>query len=672
VAPPRDAPSDRRWLGALFVVLAALVVRTLYFIQFARSPLLVRLGPDDLYYLNWAKRIAAGDWLGNQVFEQGPLYPYLLGALFSRLGEVAGVVYLLQLLSGVLMCLLIFDTGRRLFDLHGGIAAGLLAALYGPFVFYECMVMKSFLSPLLTAVMLWAAIRDRDVRQLRGLCLAGIAVGLAALVQENHILLLAPLAVWIWQQSPGESAWPKRAVRVATVLAAAALCIAPVTWRNWVVGHELVLVTAGGGEVFYMAHGPQARPFYNPPDFVVAAPGEEHEDFRREARRRTGQDMTRGEASRYWFGEGLRAIAADPLRSLKLTAQKAAVLFGDYDVPDSQSYAATREFVTILKWLPSFGWIGGLAVVGMFLSLASWRRHWLPLGVVAAFTLSILLTYNFGRMRLGMMPAMLLLAGYAAVWIGRALARAELRWRGCAAALAACIVSLAMFYPLLAGDFELSDRKSIARLAMMSGQYDLAERHLRAIEQTLDKLGAAESGSDQYLYQVAEVHQMLGQLYSRTGRTNEAVEQFRRVRQLPLRDQYREGLLLENLGAMQQLAESAVDTAALKPTSLTKELALTAEQLRLLRPERIEYWALSAIYLDEAQERAAIAEGLEQSWKGISQPSAEQQGWYWLGRAALADAAGDEQAAAAAAKRASERWPQSPFQRRLEQWRQSR
>jgi 4-amino-4-deoxy-L-arabinose transferase-like glycosyltransferase len=654
-----------RW-WPLAIVAVALAVRIVYFLQFATSPLVVSLGPDDSYYLDWAKRIAAGDWLGSEVFEQGPLYPYLLGLLFALLGEVSGLVYLLQLLSGVLLCLLIYDAAERLFNSSTAAVAGLLAALYGPFVFYECMVMKSFLSPLLTALVLWSAVRYRQDRQLRWLWLAGAAVGLASLVQENHILLLGPLAVWAWQFSRGTCEASRSLVRVAIPLLAAALCIAPVTLRNWIVGRELVLVTAGGGEVFYMAHGPAARPFYNPPDFVVAAPGEEHEDFRREALRRTGQELSRGEASRYWFGQGVREIFADLPRSLKLTVQKAAVLLGDYDVPDSQSYAATRVFVPLLKLLPSFGCVGGLALVGAALSLQTWRQHWLPASMVAVFAVSILLTYNFGRMRLGMMPAVIVQAGYAVVWIAGAMGDPRRRIVGAAAAAAAIGLSAAMFYPLLAGDFELSDRKSIAGLAMLGGRYDLAEEHLLAIERALKSIPAAESASGQYLLQVAQVHQMLGQLYSRTGRIEQAAEQFRQVRLLPLRNEYRESMLLQNAGIMQQLDMSVETSEPKRP--LTVELAHTAEQLRRMSPDRVEYWALSAVYRQAGVDSATLAAGLDEAYQSLSSPSPQQQGYYWLGRAALSAAGGDGSAAAGAATRASQHWPQNPFQPLLEKW----
>ena len=34
---------------------------------------------DARAYLAWAREIAAGDWLGREVFYQAPLYPYFLG-----------------------------------------------------------------------------------------------------------------------------------------------------------------------------------------------------------------------------------------------------------------------------------------------------------------------------------------------------------------------------------------------------------------------------------------------------------------------------------------------------------------------------------------------------------------------------------------------------------------
>lgn len=47
---------------------------------------LVPIG-DAIEYDAWAQRIAAGDWIGSEVFYQAPLYPYCLGVLFALAGH---------------------------------------------------------------------------------------------------------------------------------------------------------------------------------------------------------------------------------------------------------------------------------------------------------------------------------------------------------------------------------------------------------------------------------------------------------------------------------------------------------------------------------------------------------------------------------------------------------
>jgi hypothetical protein len=319
-------------------------------------------------------------------------------------------------------------------------------------------------------------------------------------------------------------------------VAATFAVILPCAIRNWAVAGERVLVTAGGGEAFYIAQGPQARGFYNPPDFVLAATGKEHEDFRIEAQRRTGKKVTREESSRYWFREGLKAMAEDPWRAVALTFSKAAILLNDYDVPDSQSFVATRHFVPALRVLPTFGWIGGLGIVGIALCLPAWRRYLLPLGFVAAHTLPILIFYNFGRFRIGMMPEWILFAACGGMWIVRGvrLPDGASSRRALMALVVAVALSAAMFYPLLARDFRLTDAKSIAVLAVRGEDYELAEQKLQEIVRVLEQLPVEESQSVQYVAQVADVRQMLAAVYLRSARWQQGVEQIRRIRELPL------------------------------------------------------------------------------------------------------------------------------------------
>src|SRR5437899_24001 len=69
---------DRPWF-ALAIFAVALLVRLIHVWQIRRSPYYSTLLGDSRGYDDWARQIAAGDWLGHDVFYQAPLYPYVLG-----------------------------------------------------------------------------------------------------------------------------------------------------------------------------------------------------------------------------------------------------------------------------------------------------------------------------------------------------------------------------------------------------------------------------------------------------------------------------------------------------------------------------------------------------------------------------------------------------------------
>ena len=404
-----------KWLWTIVAV--ALLARIAYFVGYLKTPLSVWRVADQDYYSTWAKEIAGGNWLGTEVFEQGPLYAYGLAVLY-RLGADDNTAIALQLLCGVATCVLVYLCANRLFEPRTACIAGLLCAIYGPLVFYECTIMKGFLSPLLTMLALYAALRFGEAGNSLWLFAGGSAIGLACLVRENHFLLLVPVAAWTWMRAKAfRFTKAARLVSIGLTFAFCGLMMLPSLVRNYVVSGELVLVTAGGGEVFYMGHGPEATGYLRPPDFTAAVPGREHEDFREEAQRRSGRKLSRSESSQFWFREAFREIVKAPAQSIKLTATKTAIVLNNFEVPDNSIFTATRAFIPLLWVLPGFGCIAGPGLAGIVVCCRHLGAYVLPLGFVAAHVLSVLLTYNLGRYRLGMMPVWILLAAHGTVWL---------------------------------------------------------------------------------------------------------------------------------------------------------------------------------------------------------------------------------------------------------------
>jgi hypothetical protein len=172
-----------------------------------------------------------------------------------------------------------------------------------------------------------------------------------------------------------------------------------------------------------MAYAPESLGYYYCPKFVRPSPFLEHDDFRAEASRRMQRPLSAGESSRFWFREALSLAVRHPLRTMELVARKTAILFNDFEVPDSEDYSVSAEFVPLLRVLPSFGWLVGFGAIGIVLSLRwsmtshATNRCWLPLGFVAAHALFVVVVYNFGRFRLGMMPVWMLFAAQGLSWL---------------------------------------------------------------------------------------------------------------------------------------------------------------------------------------------------------------------------------------------------------------
>ena len=114
----QEIESDRRRtaLTAGLIFAGALLLRVLYVLHLRGSPLADFPIVDELYHVEWARALAAGNWVGSEVFFRAPLYPYTLGALFSLFGENLFAARMVQALYGALVPVVVYFLGRRAFD----------------------------------------------------------------------------------------------------------------------------------------------------------------------------------------------------------------------------------------------------------------------------------------------------------------------------------------------------------------------------------------------------------------------------------------------------------------------------------------------------------------------------------------------------------------------------
>src|SRR6185436_19117934 len=139
------------------------------------------------------------------------------------------------------------------------------------------------------------------------------------------------LLAWIaWRAPRG-----RKLLCGVALVAAYAIVVSPATIRNYAVSGDVVLITSGGGEVFYTGNNEHASGHYRPPAFVRPDPFFEHEDFRAEAARRLGRPVSRRESDAFWWSEGTRFIREHPGKWLSILGGKLTTYFRDYERPDN-------------------------------------------------------------------------------------------------------------------------------------------------------------------------------------------------------------------------------------------------------------------------------------------------------------------------------------------------
>ncbi|HWE38532.1 MAG TPA: glycosyltransferase family 39 protein [Isosphaeraceae bacterium] len=392
----------------LGIGLIGLALRVVAAWQFGGHPLGRMAWIDEEAYWERGREILGGRWLPDRPFYQDPLYPYLLAAIMAAVGTGLPALRLALATLGSITPLLILRAGRRGLGKAEGVVAATLAALYGPFVFTDMLLEKEGLGALVAALAL-ALTADVAARPRAAwpAVLAGLSWGALALLRSNA-LLVGPLGV-IWCLAIGSR-------RPALGFAAGfALALAPVVAINAHLSKppELIVTTWQAGANFYIGNGPEATGLINAPEFVVAHPFREADDYAAEAERRAGRHLSYGEVSRFWMVEGLKRWRDAPGASMRLLGKKFVLLLNDFEIGDNHNIDLTRLVAAPAIDLASvrFGWLLPLAAIGLARPKARRSAFWWFLVLsTAAGLASTAAFFVVGRYRIPWVPGLALLA----------------------------------------------------------------------------------------------------------------------------------------------------------------------------------------------------------------------------------------------------------------------
>ncbi|HZF09499.1 MAG TPA: tetratricopeptide repeat protein, partial [Thermoanaerobaculia bacterium] len=549
---PSPIPGSARSRRLLVALLAfAFLLRLAHWWAVRNEPFFAQLVMDSQEYDRWARGIAAGDWLGSEVFFQAPLYPYLLGFLYILFGPHLAAVYLFQIALSVAGIYALYRAGREMVGEGVGLAAAGLAAIYGPFLFYDVQILKESPAVAVTGFLLWALAAARARPSFGRWLGAGVLSGILALLRENALLIAPLLALLAWRRPLRPLLRDGGAFLLGTVLA-----LTPVALRNDWVGGEALPTTSQGGVNFYIGNNAQADGTYRPIVPGKQIPALERREPARVAEQALGRHLSAGEVSRYWLGRALAWARANPGDFLRLQLQKLRLFWSWYEQPDAVDYYYAKALSPILRLpLLEFGGAALLAAVGALLARKRLGPFAPALVFLLGWTVSTVAFFLFSRYRLPAVPALLLLGGVP-VAEGVAAFRAGERKR--AYGLAA-VVLVALFLPRLAGFTPRLDlvHYNLARLAEDRGQPEEAAAHYRA---------ALESNPEDFLSYLN-----LGNLAARQGDLPTALRLYERAAALEPRSddaQSNLGGAWLALGRLPEAREHLDRALALNPQNL--------------------------------------------------------------------------------------------------------
>jgi tetratricopeptide (TPR) repeat protein len=453
----------------LLLLAATLAAKAAVLAQLGSHPLLQPYGETDSgVYARLAWRIAHGDLLlrgeGPVPYFVSPLYAYFLAATGVSL-PAARVV---QILLGTAAVALVFLTARRLFGERAALPAGVLFALTGVVSFHEVLILQAALDPFLTALFLYLlalALTEGEekisLKVIRGgtaasggarraaaalepgrvsskvWVAAGAAGGLLALNRPNALLCVAAIVVALaitpamtplaarGRSDARRPSYPfeensLRRVRIAAVfVGGAAATIAPFTLRNFVVSHELVLISSHGGLNFLVGNGPGANGVYRALPGITPDIGGQREDSRKVAEAAEGRSLSSGEISEYFAKKAWSWIRESPGAAFSLFLRKIRFTLSGDEAPLNFSFPWYREHSSALKLLAvGPGLLVPLAGAGLVLALvvsagAARRSLLVWAAFIPSYVIAVAAFFVATRYRLPLLVALAPLAGAA-------------------------------------------------------------------------------------------------------------------------------------------------------------------------------------------------------------------------------------------------------------------
>jgi tetratricopeptide (TPR) repeat protein len=530
--PEREKSRTKVPWTMLLIFVLALAVRLVYLAQISKSPAFQVPIIDSATYDQHARLLLSQGAFPQQFFWQGFFYPFFLAVVYFFTGGSIVAARLIQTVLGSLLCVGVFELGSRFVDRRTGATAGIIAALYGPLVFFDVELLDAGFSAIWALVLIMVVLGAEGGGRPFTSLLFGVFGGLSVITRATFLPFFVAACVWLGlshrrasaarmgttrsaepsgehgsradggdaaraagesgRRSGGETG---RSAPGGAGRAAAAKGIAPHWGRGRVAAAKVGLAVAGfllvtmpvadlcyraTGDFNFLAEAGPINLFIgnNPEDnrTIMIRPGAEWREL-------TRMPMVRGAGSdsedrRVFLRLFFEYVASSPGRYLKGLALKTAQFFSSRELPRNDDLYVARDYsslLSILVWKAGkfgfpFGLLLPLACIGL---VRNYCRMPAPVYLfLVLYPASIIAVFVTGRYRMPIAPVLAIPAA-AGLWFLIDLVRAK---RHLFAAAVVCVVAAIGAASSIAGPFAVEKYDYRAELHSAVG-FELMKEH---------------------------------------------------------------------------------------------------------------------------------------------------------------------------------------------------
>ncbi len=397
----------------LAVIAFAIIVRLVFYIQ-SRSynPYFINLISDAKNYDQWALEIIQNKFISKRIFYQAPLYPYFLATIYRILGHHINYIYLIQHFLGILNIILLYLVAYRCFNKAVARISCILMLMHNSFIFFEGKLLTTTLFITLNLLIIYFLLKSKEKPSLKNWIISGLLLGISCLSRQNNLILIPFVIIWILFSFNNNVR--KRILYVLIIIITSMLIISPAIIQNYVIQKDFTLIAHGGGLAFYSGNNKDA---YGIPSRIEGISTEIEKIPQEELNlieEETGRKVKHSESSRIWFRKAFSFIINNPFAYIKLLFKKFLIFTNSKGVNHIYSPYVEKKFVPVLKFLfVDFRMIFSLSIIGIFLSLKdSKKEHLLYYPYLIANLSVLLLFYVLTRLRLPMVPVLIIFASY--------------------------------------------------------------------------------------------------------------------------------------------------------------------------------------------------------------------------------------------------------------------